>query len=244
MIYEGLVERGTTLFPSSDKNSYKEGLFANKGKPVIFVTTYYTKVSNIDSVFIEDGDTASIKVYGSRLSNVVDIVLKTTKKEKVNIVAHSMGGLVAREYVQQTEGKYVNKLITIGTPNNGIWKRDIQANVWFVLGQGCNIGHPGIECDEMHHDSQFLEDLNSEDIKGDVEIYTIAGRCGVSDVGINWDNVVRVESVKINDAVSNYIVNCKNPSDYSWSGNSFHNAMLNPNEVSEVYNKVIEFLKN
>ena len=37
----------------------------------------------------------------------------------INIVAHSMGGLVSRYYVQSNSGQKVNKLLMLGTPNNG-----------------------------------------------------------------------------------------------------------------------------
>lgn len=40
----------------------------------------------------------------------------------VNLVAFSMGGLVARCYMQRMSGhKYVRKLITIGSPHHGTW---------------------------------------------------------------------------------------------------------------------------
>jgi hypothetical protein len=48
---------------------------------------------------------------------------KLTTKEgriKVNLVAHSMGGLVARYYIQMLGGEdCVNKLVMLGTPNQG-----------------------------------------------------------------------------------------------------------------------------
>ena len=45
---------------------------------------------------------------------------------KVNIIAHSMGGLIVREAVQrpfrQKRGRrrYINKIVTLGTPHQGI----------------------------------------------------------------------------------------------------------------------------
>jgi hypothetical protein len=43
-----------------------------------------------------------------------------TKWPKVDIVAHSMGGLVAREYIETLNGgKNIDQLITLGTPHNG-----------------------------------------------------------------------------------------------------------------------------
>jgi len=40
--------------------------------------------------------------------------------KKVDIIAHSMGGLVARYLIEKSNGKeYVNKLVTLGTPHSG-----------------------------------------------------------------------------------------------------------------------------
>jgi len=40
--------------------------------------------------------------------------------DKINIVGHSTGGLAARYYASVTSGQKVNKVITVGTPNDGI----------------------------------------------------------------------------------------------------------------------------
>jgi len=67
--------------------------------------------------------------YEWRASNVETAKLLRTKIEeiktkmnwpKVDIVAHSMGGLVAREYIETLNGgSGVDQLITLGTPQNG-----------------------------------------------------------------------------------------------------------------------------
>lgn len=42
------------------------------------------------------------------------------KKQKITIIAHSMGGLVARDFIENLEGyRKINRLIMIGTPNHG-----------------------------------------------------------------------------------------------------------------------------
>ena len=239
---ENYVEKGTNIFPGDNINNFKAGIFSNREKPVTFKTTYYTGVFSLEGIYIEDQDSKSISVYGSRIQNVVNIILKLTGKKKVNIVAHSMGGLVAREYIEHDGGdKYVNKLIMIGTPNHGIWRSDLTVNVLLTLGNGCGIGHPGLECDDMHHDSLFLQSLNQQETVNGVKIYTIEGYCGNSDMGELWDNVVRASSVQINGA-ENFPVYCKDQSKYSLT-NSFHNAMLKPDEVPEVYKKVVDILR-
>jgi hypothetical protein len=70
--------------------------------------------------------------YGEALVRLIEFIrelvaLKGGKKPKINIVAHSMGGLVVREAVQNTlpaqnkdPKEYINKIVTLGTPHQGI----------------------------------------------------------------------------------------------------------------------------
>jgi len=58
--------------------------------------------------------------YAKRLADFIDKVLTATGAQKVDIVAHSMGGLVARAAIKEYNyASKVRKLITIGTPNKG-----------------------------------------------------------------------------------------------------------------------------
>jgi len=71
--------------------------------------------------------------YGKALVRLIDFIrdlvaIKTGgEKPKVNIIAHSMGGLIVREAVQSTfparkrdAAAYINKIVTLGTPHQGI----------------------------------------------------------------------------------------------------------------------------
>jgi len=59
--------------------------------------------------------------YAERLKVAVNNVMQATHAKKVIIVAHSMGGLVARAYIRWLGGEQkVFKLLTIATPNHGI----------------------------------------------------------------------------------------------------------------------------
>ncbi len=74
------------------------------------------------------------KVYGEALVRLIDFirelaVMKDGIKPKVNIIAHSMGGLLVREAVQRTypnpinprqSEDYINKIVTLGTPHRGV----------------------------------------------------------------------------------------------------------------------------
>lgn len=55
-----------------------------------------------------------------QLRREVDLVLDATGAERVQIVGHSMGGMVARTYVQTMGGdECVDTVITLGTPHRG-----------------------------------------------------------------------------------------------------------------------------
>jgi len=61
-----------------------------------------------------------IKEYAADLAYMIDRIKSSKKNSKVNIIAHSMGGLVSRWYIEQMDrGKNINKLIMLGTPNHG-----------------------------------------------------------------------------------------------------------------------------
>lgn len=54
------------------------------------------------------------------LKDKVAQIRSLTRASKVDIVAHSMGGLVAREYIQgEKYNQDIDQLITLGTPHNG-----------------------------------------------------------------------------------------------------------------------------
>jgi len=93
-----------------------------------------------------DLDDRNIRVYGDALMRVIDFIgalarqKGATSAQKVNIIAHSLGGLVVREAVQasyperistwQQDGATgaqpasaddaINKIVTLGTPHKGI----------------------------------------------------------------------------------------------------------------------------
>ena len=70
--------------------------------------------------------------YGKALVRLIDLIqelaaMQDGVKPKVNIIAHSMGGLLVREAVQRTypgqkrkAEDYINKIVTLGTPHQGI----------------------------------------------------------------------------------------------------------------------------
>lgn len=58
-----------------------------------------------------------IPINDDKLANKIDE--NTQDNEKVNVVGHSMGGLIGREYLEASEGGNLNSLLTIGSPHQG-----------------------------------------------------------------------------------------------------------------------------
>ncbi len=60
--------------------------------------------------------------------------------QKLYVVAHSAGGLIARYYVQLLGGShYCDALITLGTPHNGTWVAALGLFTHLILKAGCLI---------------------------------------------------------------------------------------------------------
>ncbi len=71
----------------------------------LFVFPYDWRISDADNAVI--------------LKNKIDDILQKIDRPKINIIAHSMGGLIAQKYVADTAGVNLDKLIFIGTPHLG-----------------------------------------------------------------------------------------------------------------------------
>jgi hypothetical protein len=75
-------------------------------------------------------DREDFKRYGNALVRLISFIRTLAEHKhqavpKVNIIAHSMGGLIVREAVQRSYAKgeapkHINKIVTLGTPHQGI----------------------------------------------------------------------------------------------------------------------------
>jgi predicted alpha/beta hydrolase family esterase len=62
---------------------------------------------------------ASIESFAHQLAGKIDAIIAATGARRVMIVAHSMGGLVARAYIRQNGTGKLARVLTIGTPHHG-----------------------------------------------------------------------------------------------------------------------------
>ncbi len=61
-----------------------------------------------------------VPILAEQVAASVNQLLKQYSVPEINIVAHSMGGLVARYYIQKLGGdRFIKNLITLGTPHQG-----------------------------------------------------------------------------------------------------------------------------
>ena len=136
--------------------------------------------------FGDQYNTLSVR-YSALLSQMVEKICAATGFDKVDLVAHSMGGLVCRSYIKYYGGNNrVGRLLTCGTPNHGIG--DLQAFVARLTPS--RSWQSELEAREMDYTSDtfyttaglrksYTELLNHD---GDIQIsgHTIAG-CGNDD---------------------------------------------------------------
>jgi len=188
---------------------------------------YYITYYDVGAYTISTQVTTGIENYAIRLKEIVEKVKSRTGSVDVDIVAHSMGGLVAREYMALFGDKSVNKLIMIATPNHGV-KGSVK--------DFCGILGSDKECQDLAYGSIFLKRLNSRD-PPDIDAYTIrATGCDMS--GEDGDGIALAQNVQL-DFATNYEIKgrCTN-----LLGNDLHSNILDPDIYPQTYDLIVEIL--
>ncbi len=92
--------------------------------------------------------------YGEALARLIDFIralaeVKQGIKPKVNIIAHSMGGLIVREAIQRAYPKRsitaadeaINKVVTLGTPHKGVAFQVLRDLRWLGIESADELEH-------------------------------------------------------------------------------------------------------
>jgi hypothetical protein len=125
-----------------------------------------------------------ITLSAQRLRAFVEQVKAETGAAKVDLVAHSEGGLISRHYIRFLGGEaHVGRLVTLGTPHHGT-----------VLGY---LG-PGMGAHQMQPGSDFLKALNAGDESWGEVAYTSI-RAGL-------DEIILPHSSPIQEGAANHEV--------------------------------------
>jgi triacylglycerol esterase/lipase EstA (alpha/beta hydrolase family) len=118
---------------------------------------------NLGSLNVRDIRTSAFLIHRK-----IESILAQTPVKKIDIIGHSMGGLIGLYYVKKLGGyEKVRKLVMMGTPLKGTWSALlgvatvglISASAWQLL--------PG---------SRFLKELATGPLPTNVQYYTIAAQ--------------------------------------------------------------------
>lgn len=82
----------------------------------IWLVGYYT------SDFLHETLNSDLTTFANRLTRVIDEIKYITRSDRVIIIAHSMGGLIARKYMTLSRKNWqsVDTLFTLGSPHEGV----------------------------------------------------------------------------------------------------------------------------
>ena len=213
------------LYEATRKDSGTLGIIT---KPIVVRASYYfdfmKKPEGYQSVQIKS---ENLDTYSIRLKEIIENVKYETQSPKVIIIAHSMGGLVARRYVQIFGNESVDKLILINTPNEGITGKSSQY---------CGIFGAVSECENMDSKSLFINKLNNE--KTDlIKIINIISKGCSMDLGDGDGVVLKNNAILQSPNVQNFFVNG------SCSGvDVLHNSILDINKYPQLFEIINESL--
>lgn len=172
---------------------------------------------------ITESNQASVVKQGLAIREAVKHILDKTKRDKVILIGHSMGGLAAREYLQsfswQEDGQHhIAKLHTTGTPHGGSNStafgtgaahvdekseavRDLRRSYAISQSNGVYL-FGGIESNSVMWNN-IIYNYNNIDVNCN-------GITGENIIGINWKNIPNDLTYSCTIGYDNYGVLCSN----------------------------------
>ncbi|MCR3750096.1 Triacylglycerol esterase/lipase EstA, alpha/beta hydrolase fold [Lentzea californiensis] len=143
--------------------------------------------------------TADIRVSARDLNRFADDFRAATGASRVDLVAHSQGGLVARRYLKNEGGAgEVANLVNLSTPHYGTVAADIAD--FFGGGDCLRIA----ACQQMKVGSDFLSSLNAGD--------DTVGAVRYTNLYTRFDALVRpIDNARMNDGATNVLVQSQCP---------------------------------
>jgi len=231
MMSDGFVSFGELDLKANQENS-SFGEWGESRAPVtVRASYYYITYYTLGDYSVSAQKAESVENYALRLKEIIDLVKYKTGSEKVSLVAHSMGGLVAREYATLFGYGDLSKIILVNTPNHGVSGK---------VKEFCSVLGAKKECGEMAEGSIFLSKLNARKMPAEADIYSIRSTGCEMDDNKDGDGIVTSESA--------YLEGAKN---YEIKGNctgslktSLHSEVLDPTEYPETYGLILSILSS
>jgi len=226
---EKMVDDGYTI-DYSDWYKYNENppywMQLERESLVLLDTTYSYELVGEDSCALK----YNIEEHAKKLDEHIEEIKKSAGVDKVNIVAHSMGGLITRYYIQNYGGyESVNKVVTLGTPHEGA-KSYTDSLSQFVssIKQSCSEESFDEAAEQLSSSSDFIYNLNLQnDYSEYVDYYTVF---------TSYDELVSQESATLDFAKINY------PDTLCSAGFPTHNSLRKPSLCPEAYEYVLDAL--
>ncbi|MBD3355246.1 alpha/beta fold hydrolase [Candidatus Woesearchaeota archaeon] len=183
-----------------------------RGEKIVIRFSYFDNLQN-----------PTIEEYTRDFGDAVERIKNCTGAEKVDIVSHSMGGVVARNYIRTIDNSSIRKLIMLGTPNHGGLYNiaefaDRLAEEWDY--------NFSIDFIELSENNEFMKELNEVETVEGIEYYTAAG-----DIDGRGDGVVLKDSVWLDEQEGNITVDC------------FHTFIKSPFRCEKAYGFVKQALQ-
>ncbi len=114
--------------------------------------------------FLHTGD---ICESAALIARKIESIAAQTSLDRMDIVGHSMGGLVGLYYLKRLGGKRrVRRLVMLGTPASGTWSALLGVAV-------APLGRAGLQ---LLPDSPFLRELEQGPLPDGVEVVMVAGK--------------------------------------------------------------------
>ena len=111
-------------------------------------------------------NTADIRASAGRIRKKIESILAQVAVDKIDIVGHSMGGLIGLYYIKRLGGApKVRKLVMMGTPIEGTWS---------ALAGVATVGLVSASSWQILPHSRFLRELAQGPLPDGVEVYSIA----------------------------------------------------------------------
>lgn len=111
-------------------------------------------------------NTRDIRASAFLIHRKIEAILAQTPVQKIDIIGHSMGGLIGLYYIKKLGGhEKVRRLVMMGTPLGGTWA---------ALGGIATVGLLSASSWQLLPGSRFLRELKRGPLPDSVEVYSIA----------------------------------------------------------------------
>ena len=113
-------------------------------------------------------NSADIRKSAQKVQDRVKAILVESEVSRIDVVGHSMGGLICLYYIQELGGRQiVRRMVSLGTPYSGTWT---------ALGGALTLGPLAPSSWQLLPYSRFLRRLLSHPLPPEVGFYSIRGR--------------------------------------------------------------------